>query len=53
MSPKSQSDEYIYGLTAGAGINYDVGGLDLKIDYAYRDVKYFNANHVFAVTLGF
>jgi hypothetical protein len=53
LSPKSQSEDYIYGLTAGAGINYDVGGLDLKIDYAYRDVKYFNANHIFAVTLGF
>jgi hypothetical protein len=53
MSPKSQSDEYIFGLTAGLGINYDLGGIDVKIDYAYRDVKYFNANHIFAISLGF
>jgi hypothetical protein len=53
MSPKSQSEEYIYGFTAGAGINYNLGGLDLKFDYAYRNVKYFDANHIFAVTLGF
>ena len=44
----------IYGMTAGLGINYDLGGgLDLKLDYAYRSVKYFDANHVFTVTFGF
>ena len=53
MSPKSQSEDYIFGLTAGLGINYDLGGIDVKIDYAYRDVKYFDANHVFAISLGF
>lgn len=53
MSPKSQSDEYIYGFTAGAGINYAVQGLDVTVDYAYRSVKYFDANHVFEVKLGF
>ena len=53
MSPKSQSDDYIYGFTAGLGINYNVGDIDLKIDYAYRDVKFFDANHVFSITMGF
>jgi len=53
MSPKSQTDEYIYGLTAGAGINYDFEGIGVKIDYAFRDVKYFQANHVFQISLGF
>lgn len=43
----------IYGLTAGAGINYNVQGFDLKVDYAYRAVKYFNANHIVSVILGF
>ncbi len=53
MSPKSQSDEYIYGFTAGAGVNYSLGTIDVKVDYAYRYVKYFDANHVFEVSLGF
>lgn len=53
MSPKNQVDEYIYGLTAGVGINYDMEGIALKIDYAFRDVKYFDANHIFQVSLGF
>jgi hypothetical protein len=48
-----ESDNYIYGLTAGAGISYDVGGIDVKIDYAFRDVKYFDGNHIFSVSLGF
>ena len=48
-----ESDNYIYGLTAGAGINYDVGGIGVRIDYAFRDVKYFDGNHIFSVSLGF
>ncbi len=43
----------IYGFTAGVGINYDLGGVNAKIDYAFRDVKYFGGNHVFGITLGF
>jgi hypothetical protein len=53
ISPENQDANYIYGFTAGAGINYDLGGVDLKIDYAYRNVKYFDANHVFEISLGF
>ncbi len=46
-------DSQIAGLTAGAGINYDLGGLAFKFDYAYRDVKFFSANHVFTLQFGF
>ncbi len=53
MSPKDQDPNYVYGFTAGAGINYDLGGIAVKIDYAYRSVKYFSANHVFEISLGF
>ena len=53
MSPKSQTDDYIYGLTAGVGINYNLEGIGIKIDYAFRAVKYLVDNHVFALTLGF
>ena len=52
MSARSQ-DDYIYGFSAGVGINYDLGGLTAKVDYAYRDVKYFGGNHVFGISLGF
>jgi len=53
MSPTNQDPNYIYGFTAGAGINYDLGGIDVKVDYAYRSVKYFTANNVFEISLGF
>jgi len=51
LSP--QSDEYVYGFTGGAGINYEVEGFGFKVDYAYREVEFFDGNHVFALTLGF
>jgi hypothetical protein len=47
------SDDYLYGFTAGVGIDYKVEGFGFKVDYAYREVEFFDGNHVFAVTLGF
>ena len=48
-----ETDNYIYGFTAGAGINYDIQGFGIKIDYAFRDTKYFDGSHIFAITFGF
>ena len=48
-----ETDNYIYGFTAGAGINYDIEGFGIIVDYAFRDTKYFDGSHVFALTLGF
>jgi opacity protein-like surface antigen len=47
-----RSDESIYGFTAGAGIDYDIGGVNLQIDYAYREVEFFDGNQVFSVKFG-
>ena len=49
----SGNENSIYGFTAGAGVNYDVGsGLGITFDYAYRDVKNFpTSNHIFTVKL--
>jgi hypothetical protein len=47
-----ESDNYIYGFTAGAGINYDIEGFGIRVDYAFRDTKYFDGSHIFALTLG-
>lgn len=44
---------YIYDFTAGAGINYEVGGVALSFDYAYRHMKYFDGNNVFSLKIGF
>jgi len=47
------SEDYLYGFSAGVGIDYEVEGFGFKVDYAFRDVEFFDANHIFAVTLGF
>ena len=51
LSP--DQEDYLYGFTGGIGINYQVEGFGVKVDYAYRQVEFFDANHVFALTLGF
>ena len=43
----------IFGACFGAGFQYDLGGFDLVVDYAYRQVEYFESNNVFTLKLGF
>ena len=47
------SDNDIYGATYGVGIGYNLGGATLTLDYGYRTVKYFNANQVVSLKIGF
>lgn len=45
----------IFGLTAGAGVNYQMAdGINLTLDYAFREVKEFpsGANHIITLKLG-
>lgn len=52
-SPLQDKQTYIYGLTAGVGVHYETGGLDLTFDYAFRDVEFLDANHIFSFKVGF
>jgi hypothetical protein len=49
------SDFNTYGINAGFGLKYDIGGIDLRVDYAYRAVQYdgLGDNHLFSVGFGF
>jgi opacity protein-like surface antigen len=49
------SDQNIFGLTFGAGVDYQMGSdIGFAFDYAFRDVKDFpTANHVFTIKLSF
>ena len=49
----SDVDDELYTFTLGAGIRYNVGGMDLGIDYAFRDSQYFDANSMFSIRIGF
>lgn len=53
MAPQLESANYLYGFTAGAGINYQLEGIALRVDYAFREAQYFDGNHIFALSLGF
>lgn len=52
-SSSFDKSSYIFGFTAGAGLHYSLGNLDVSFDYAYRAVKFLENNHVFTVGLGF
>lgn len=54
-TPESQETGNIWGFTAGAGLNYDLGGgTEVRMDYAFRQVRTsFDANHVFSVGFAF
>jgi hypothetical protein len=54
LAPDTPEDsEYIYGVTVGGGIQYNLGDADLAVDYAFRDTEFFSGNHVISVRLGF
>lgn len=44
---------YIYGLTLGAGLQLNLGGLEANLDYAFRQVEFFDNSNVFSLKLGF
>lgn len=43
----------VFGLTLGAGVTYDAGGVELTFDYAFRQAEFFDNNNVFSLKLGF
>jgi hypothetical protein len=43
---------YLYDFTAGAGVHYNTGELDLTFDYAYRHMKYFDASNIITLKVG-
>jgi len=51
MAPQADTD--IFGPTFGLGFRYAEGGVDVSIDYAYRQVEFFDANNTFAVKFAF
>jgi hypothetical protein len=52
FSPVGGDHEYVYGSSAGAGIRTEVAGIEISVDYAYREVRYLKGNHVFSLAMG-
>lgn len=50
----STGDEYIFGTSFGLGIQTALGGLeDVRLDYAYSSVEFFDALNTFTFKVGF
>lgn len=48
-----EEKSFLFGLTFGGGLKLKVTGLDMEIDYAFRQTQRFNPNHIFSLKIGF
>jgi hypothetical protein len=53
MAPNAPEDNFIFGASVGAGLHVAVGGVDLLLDYAWRDTDFFKSQNAFSIKLGF
>jgi len=53
VSENNDNDLNPFGATLGAGLVYKAPGINVTVDYAWRDVKFFDANNIFSLKLGF
>jgi len=53
MTPQAEEKENIFGPTFGFGISYGMTGMTLILDFAYRQVEFFDANQVISMKIGF
>ena len=53
VTPDASDDGNIFGLAAGAGFHYDFSDIGVTVDYAYREVDFFDSSNVFTIRLGF
>ncbi len=51
-APELPKARNTFGFSAGFGVNYNIGDINLKFDYSYQDVKYFDDNHLFTLGIG-
>lgn len=52
-SQGATSTASIFGASAGAGVNLDLGGMVIQVDYAYRETDFFNGTNTLALQLNF
>lgn len=53
LAETGEIDEFIFGPTLGFGIYYEAVGINFMLDFAWRQVEYFNNNSVVSIKLGF
>jgi opacity protein-like surface antigen len=51
--PELIQDETQFGFACGGGLHIPAGGTTILLDYAYRDMQLFDANHYFSIGFRF
>ena len=53
LMDKGADDAQIFGPTLGFGLTYLTPGVDITLDYAYRQTDFFDSSSMFSLVLGF
>lgn len=53
FAPDAADDAFIFGATAGLGVHVEVGGVDIRADYGWRQSDFFDSQNAFSIKLGF
>jgi hypothetical protein len=51
--PGEDINEYLFGPSFGMGIAYNTPGVDVMVDYCYRQTEYFDNNSMISLRFGF
>lgn len=49
----ADQDEWLYGLALGGGVNFDLGSMQLALEYSWTDTETFSDNQFFTVKAAF
>ena len=52
-SAGEEQGESIFGMAIGAGLKYQLAGINFRFDYTFRDVEYFQGNNTFCLGVAF
>lgn len=47
-----EDNDKLFDFSLGFGLNYDIGGVGVAVDYAYLPTQYFDDTHVVSLSLG-
>jgi hypothetical protein len=50
---ESNQSQYLYGFSAGAGVQFELGDTQLQVDYAWGESEFFDNNQTFSLTVNF
>lgn len=53
FAPDAADDAFILGATAGFGVHVEVGGVDIRADYGWRQSDFFDSQNAFSIKFGF